>query len=294
MIHRLENLFDTVAEWRRELVGKYYRFVDGLEARRNVKAGAGQLRPEQSVRIALRETRVPDGVRVYAIGDVHGRADLLQKLYDKIKSDLGENGAPGEQAAIVFLGDYIDRGFQSRDVIEFLSAGAFDGFEPRFLKGNHEEAFLKFLDDASIGPKWAEFGGRETLVSYQVQPPRLQEDLDDWERARRELVDRMPTHHRSFLDNLEVCLTLGDYVFVHAGLKPGLALEDQSEKDLLWIRDEFLYDKDPFKQVVVHGHTPIAEPHRDFRRISVDTGAYMSGKLTAACLFEDKVTFIST
>ena len=239
-------------------------------------------------------TRVPEGVTVYAIGDVHGRADLLRKLTDMILEDASRQEDPNHRHAVVFLGDYIDRGFQSREVIDLLVSDVFNGFETRFLKGNHEEALQTFLIDSSMGPKWANFGGIETLVSYNVQPPRSRESLEEWERARQSLVQQMPDLHRDFLDNLELCLVLGDYAFVHAGLRPGRPLEEQSESDLLWIRDEFLNDSRPFENIVVHGHTPIDTPHRDYRRIGVDTGAYMSGQLSAVRLCGEDVSFLST
>ena len=150
------------------------------------------------------------------------------------------------------------------------------------------------MSDSSFGPNWAQFGGIETLVSYNVQPPRGRDRLEEWEAARQDLVEKMPHEHLLFLERLELCLVLGDYTFVHAGLRPGKPLEQQSPKDLLWIRDDFLFDPEPLDGVVVHGHTPTNHEYRDYRRIGVDTGAYLSGRLTAVRLHEDKVDFIST
>lgn len=240
-----------------------------------------------------RVATVPDGVRVYAVGDVHGRADLLKRLMEKIRADAADL-APGEEARLIFLGDYVDRGFQSKEVIDLLLSDAMDGFTPVFLKGNHESAFLEFLGDASFGPEWAKFGGAETLTSYGIRPPRSKTFAEEWTDVRDQLNEVLPLEHRNFLVSLEIAASVGDYVFVHAGLRPGKPIEEQVEQDILWIRDTFLNDKSAFDQVVVHGHTPITAPYRDHRRIGVDTGAYLSGTLTAARLSGADVSFIST
>ena len=291
------SIVDAWYDARRVVLERYYETRDVVVSRYESLRSSILERSNAEPKVEYIEpppTRVPDGVTVYAIGDIHGRADLLHKLADLILEDASRQEDPEHRHAVVFLGDYVDRGFQSKDVIELIQGDMFAGFETRFLKGNHEEALLAFLNDATMGPKWANFGGIETLVSYNVQPPRGRENLDDWETARKELVRQMPLHHRTFLENLELCLVLGDYAFVHAGLRPGRTLEEQSERDILWIRDEFLLDARSFENVVVHGHTPLNAPHRDHRRIGVDTGAYMSGHLTAVRLCGQDVTFIST
>lgn len=291
----LGRVLDIWDDARRRTVDQYYRLYDFVSARvSSVRDSVDSLTDKADKTPELPVSRVPDGITVYAIGDIHGRADLLRNMVEIIKNDAARDTDPGHRHAVVFLGDYIDRGFQSRDVIECLLSNPFDQFETRFLKGNHEAAFIRFLDDASQGPVWANYGGVETLVSYNIQPPRSRENLEEWEVARKELVKVMPDEHRLFLERLELCLVLGDYSFVHAGMKPGKPLEDQSENDLLWIREEFLNDKKSFETVVVHGHTPLSSPHRDHRRIGVDTGAYMSGKLTAVRLCGDTVEFLST
>ncbi|MEL6661876.1 MAG: metallophosphoesterase family protein [Pseudomonadota bacterium] len=239
-----------------------------------------------------RETHVPQDTRVYAVGDIHGRADLLFKLMDKIEEDA--EAADETRIVLIFLGDYVDRGFQSKEVIDFLLSDDLSRYETYFLKGNHEAAFETFLSDSTFGPQWARFGGAETLMSYGIQPPRAKTQASEWEAVCQQLNDALPNEHRSFLSSLSLYATLGDYVFVHAGLRPGQALEHQTEKDILWIREEFLKDEGTFERVVVHGHTPISEPHQDFRRIGIDTGAYLTGKLTAACLVGSSVTFLST
>jgi serine/threonine protein phosphatase 1 len=167
-------------------------------------------------------------------------------------------------------------------------------FETYFLKGNHEAAMLQFLGDPGIGPRWAEFGGAETLVSYGVRPPRTRTSLEEWKQASNELHVKLPPQHVHFLSNLDLSVRIGDYVFVHAGVRPGVSLDEQTEHDLLWIREEFLLDRRPLGAVIVHGHTPAAKPYRDSRRVGLDTGAYLSGRLTAARFEHDQVEFITT
>jgi serine/threonine protein phosphatase 1 len=237
--------------------------------------------------------RVPPGRRIYAVGDIHGRADLLKRLIDDLEQDIASGGFEG-RPILIFLGDYIDRGFQSKEVISVLLGESLSRFETYFLKGNHEAAMLQFLNDPAIGPRWAEYGGIETLVSYGVQPPRTRTNLDDWARASDELKARLPVEHRQFLANLDLSVRVGDYVFVHAGVRPGTPLDQQTEQDLLWIREEFLDDRHYLGAVVVHGHTPAAQPYRDGRRIGIDTGAYLSGRLTAARFEHESVDFITT
>ncbi len=243
--------------------------------------------------IEARQASVPADLRVYAIGDVHGRADLLKRLMLSIREDASDL-EEGRRAVLVFLGDYVDRGFQSKEVIDYLLSEELDAFEVVFLKGNHEAAFLEFMSDPAFGPQWAKFGGSETLTSYGIRPPRAQTAAADWSEACRRLNEALPTSHRGFLQTLAPSVVIGDYAFVHAGMRPGRPIEEQTEDDLLWIRDSFLNDKSEFEQVVVHGHTPIPAPHRDHRRIGVDTGAYLSGKLTAVRLDGTSVDFIST
>lgn len=282
-----------------ELEARIYAAYDGVrdflvmleeETRPQRKAALAPrpVEPERRDRVAY----LPPDLRVYAIGDIHGRADLLKRLMARIEADA--EAAPESRHALVFLGDYVDRGFQSRDVLDFLAEGDFSGFETHFLKGNHEAAFAKFLAEPEFGPEWARFGGSETLMSYGIQPPRSRTQLEAWESVCAQLNAQLPASHRAFLSGLSLYETIGDYVFVHAGLRPGQALWDQSEADLLWIREDFLEDNTLFDQVVVHGHTPIETPHADHRRIGIDTGAYLTGKLTAACLTGSEVTFLST
>jgi len=245
----------------------------------------------EPVRFGDHHEPLQPGQRIYAIGDIHGRADLLENLIQIIEEDTRGHSGP---AGIVFLGDYVDRGFQSRQVIDMLIGDRLSHFELCCLKGNHEDAMLTFLGDPDFGPRWAAYGGRETLVSYGVRPPRTMTKSEDWHRAHSEFVHALPREHEQFLQRLSYSARIGPYGFVHAGVRPGVPFEDQSETDLMWIREEFLKAPDPHEVIVVHGHTPVDKPFRDHRRINVDTGAYFSGRLTAARLEGDTVAFLST
>ena len=176
---------------------------------------------------------------------------------------------------LVFLGDYVDRGPGSAEVVEtILETARASSFEVRALKGNHEEALLQFLDDAAFGVTWAEHGGSATLASYGVQPPAARTDLEAWARARAEIDAGLPAHHRDFYSGLELMVEVGDYAFVHAGVRPGVPLARQAEKDLLWIRGEFLQASGPFGKVLVHGHTPMEDPQVTRHRLGLATGAF--------------------
>ncbi len=265
--------------------------VDGLLER--YMPAAGRPKAPLVVPVATTPATIPDGRRVYAVGDVHGRADLLKLLLGRIQKDaLGGNykGRP----VLVFLGDYIDRGFQSREVIDVLLGELMSPFDTHFLKGNHEAAMLQFLSEPGMGPRWIEHGGAETMVSYGIRPPRSRTATDEWAMASQELNRVLPRAHLQFLMSLQLSVRIGDYMFVHAGVRPGVELDQQSEYDMLWIRDAFLNDTRPLGAVVVHGHTPATEPHRDSRRVGIDTGAYISGQLTAARFEHETVEFIST
>lgn len=234
----------------------------------------------------------PAGEVVYAIGDIHGRADLLDQLLGEIGADIAAH--PDVGARMVTLGDYIDRGAESRRVIDRLIDLQRDGrFRMTALRGNHEEAMLGFLHEPETGPSWCEFGGRETLLSYGVIAPRGRR-REDWVAARDALLAALPEAHLRFLAGLDAYAQFGDYVFVHAGLKPRVPLERQVAEDMLWIREEFL-DAPPWSaQVVVHGHTPSTEPMEAPGRIGVDTGAYATSILTAVRLEGDQRRYIQT
>ncbi len=233
---------------------------------------------------------------VFAVGDVHGCDELLEALIDGLAEDAAAAKAqtPHMQALLVFLGDYIDRGPDSARVLDLLLDldGPFD--EVRYLRGNHEEAMLGFIEDSSAGSRWCAFGGDATLKSYGVNAPAANASAAEWEGARAQLANALPKRHEVFLRQLETITTIGDYAFVHAGVRPGVMLAEQSERDMLWIRDEFLDDDSRLEKIIVHGHTPEPEPVHNFRRIGVDTGAYASGVLTAARLCGESVSFLQS
>ncbi len=250
-----------------------------------------------------RITQAPDNLCLYAIGDIHGRFDLLTRLLEKIRKDAALLPA-GIRPQIIFLGDYIDRGLQSREVLDLFLSGALDEFDPVYLMGNHEEAMLRFFEDMSFGAQWAQYGGGETLFSYGLKPPNQRASLgsheamadvqSEWEKLWTHFRTKVPAEHIQFMRDLKAYHLSGDYVFVHAGLRPGKPLEQQSLRDMLWIRDEFLDDGRPFDQLVVHGHTPIKEIHHDSRRIGLDTGAFITGRLSAARLCGTEIAFLGT
>lgn len=223
---------------------------------------------------------VPDGTVVWAIGDIHGRLDLLQPLVEAIAADL--NGSTATRKVVIFLGDYIDRGQDSRDVLRLLAAlSTVQGVEWRFLKGNHEQAMLDFLADPSAGARWCEYGGDNALRSYGLRVPELAHRAEAWARVSADLQHKLTDAETAFLEGLELSVTVGDYFFSHAGARPGVALDRQSPADLMWIRQPFLNSEAAFERVVVHGHTPTTRVHADRRRIGIDTKAYDSGILTA-------------
>lgn len=229
--------------------------------------------------------RVPAGCRIYAVGDIHGRLDLLDRLLARMAEDCAR-GRP-ERVVVVFLGDYVDRGPNSRLVVERLMHGAppgtaLSGAEWICLKGNHEDYMVRFADSPAVGAAWCLNGGYETLRSYAGElPDGLASDMGALQLL---LARALPPAHLRFLARLPLMHREGDYVFVHAGIRPGVALEDQEAADLLWIRDDFLFDTTPAPFVVVHGHTPSPTPDIRPHRIGVDTGAYYSGALTALVL----------
>lgn len=228
---------------------------------------------------------------IYAVGDVHGRVDLLDVLMTRIIEDR----PPDAPAVLVFLGDYIDRGADSRAVIDRLIALQREqSFECRFLKGNHEKAMLDFMRQSNTGPAWLSYGGAETLFSYGIRAPLPAAPPEEMRRAAEALRAALPRDHFAFLKELELFVRYGNYVFVHAGLKPGKPLDVQIEDDLLTIREPFLRSTRKWPFVVVHGHTPEPNVHIDARRIGVDTGAYATGRLSAVRLEGENVTVLST
>lgn len=224
---------------------------------------------------------IPQGERVYAIGDVHGRLDLLDALLDQIHDDAATHS--GITPQIILLGDLIDRGPDSAGVVERLCCLVEEGAPIRLLKGNHEEVFLRALHgDAKALKFLCRIGGRETLLSYGIS------ERDYNELSYEDLLplaaERVGPRHLAFLDSFEDMIIIGDYAFVHAGVRPGVALAEQVPADLRWIRGEFLDHSGALEKVVVHGHTVCVDPEFRGHRIGIDTGAYASGRLTALVL----------
>ena len=236
----------------------------------------------------FRKPRLPSGRRIYAVGDIHGCADLLSLLFDRIDNDLQTR--PIAEPIQVLLGDYIDRGSSSRQVIEMLIARQ-RHHNLVLLKGNHEDCALQFLGNPTSLSRWRNIGGLNTVRSYGVNPARSDDSKSQHEVAAA-LIQSMPESHRRFLQGLAVSFSCGDFFFAHAGVRPGVPLQEQSQHDLLWIRDEFLLYEEDFGKIVVHGHTPAQEPEIRANRINIDTGAYATGRLTCLVLEHDWMGFL--
>jgi serine/threonine protein phosphatase 1 len=232
--------------------------------------------------------RIPNGMRVYAIGDVHGRVDLLNAVFERIDATLRD--FPIEQSVQILLGDYIDRGPNSREVIDTLIARR-KQHAIVCLKGNHESYAVQLLSDPSVLAEWTQYGGIQTLLSYGVKPSTRSDPhpAEDIVRAFREAL---PATHRRFLEGLALSFTCGDFFFTHAGVRPGIPLSQQREHDLLWIREDFMLHEEDFGKIIVHGHTPAREPEVRPNRINIDTGAYATGRLTCLVLQADRRVFI--
>lgn len=239
---------------------------------------------------------VGEGQRYYAIGDIHGRLDLLDQLLDRIINDSKARGEA--ESHLILLGDLVDRGPDSAGVVRRAMelANADEGSEGgtiRFIKGNHEEVFIEAARGDPQSTRFLNrFGGRETILSYGLTAEEYEaldfEDMTDW------MLNNIPRSHVDFLDDFEDMIEVGDYVFVHAGIKPQVPLTDQKTEDLRWIREEFLSWRQPHEKIVVHGHTIMLEVDEHPNRIGIDTGAYHSGRLTAIGLEGTQRWYLST
>lgn len=225
---------------------------------------------------------VPEGLRVYAIGDIHGRRDLLDRLLTQIDEDDRQR-TPAD-THIVFLGDLMDRGPDSAGVIDrAMDLADTMGDNVHFLMGNHEEVYLAAATgDERLVRFFCKIGGRETILSYDITP----EDYNalDMEQLSERILTLLPQRHIDFISGFKDHIVIGDYAFVHAGVRPGIPIEQQKAKDLRWIREEFIVDETPHEKLIVHGHTITDDVEECSNRIGIDTGAYMSGMLTALAL----------
>ncbi|MEH3121273.1 MAG: metallophosphoesterase family protein [Sphingomonas phyllosphaerae] len=243
----------------------------------------------RSSRVAATPAFAPaPGSRIYAIGDIHGCRDELERLLVMIDADDAARGTA--ETTLIFLGDLVDRGPDSAGVVARLMALAQERPRVRFLKGNHEELFLHALGGAKDALRmFCRVGGKETVLSYGVG--RAEYDSLDYPQLAGRMEELVPPAHRAFLESFEDMIVSGDYAFVHAGVRPDVPLDEQKPSDLRWIRDSFLEYRGAYPKMIVHGHTITPEVDRRANRIGVDTGAYASGKLTALGI-EDRETWI--
>lgn len=211
--------------------------------------------------------RLPQGIRIYAVGDIHGKADVLRELQAHIARDAQD--FEGNKVLEIYLGDYIDRGEQSCDVLDLLLASPPSGHERICLRGNHEQVLLDALEETQALRRWLQFGGLSTLLSYGVALPEFVSG-DAAEQMREQLREALPEAHLAFLRSLPLHYECGDYYFVHAGVRPGCSLGAQSMEDKLWIRDDFLHHTKPFARFVVHGHSPNDQPELLAYRANLD------------------------
>lgn len=228
---------------------------------------------------------VPSGRRVYAIGDIHGRDDLFGQIIDLIRDDNASR--PQADTTLILLGDLVDRGPASAQVIERALHLHHEFPDTRLLIGNHEECFLAALTGSVRRLRYfMRIGGDATVCSYWDDEVSLADASFDEVAAR--LPELVPQSHVDFLNRGEDCIEIGDYVFVHAGIRPGVPIERQSLSDLRWIRDEFLDDLGDHGKMIVHGHSITAAPDEQVNRIGIDVGAFQSGCLAALGLESDQ------
>lgn len=235
---------------------------------------------------------VPAGERIYVVGDIHGRADLLRQLHQMIADDAASRGWARNQ--LIYLGDYIDRGPDSRGVITLAMSDSPPGFSKLHLRGNHETMLLEFLEDPRRGSAWLNIGGDAVLREYGIEAPSEFSQTAHLARAATMLAEALQPHELAFLQNLKPCHRAGGYFFTHAGVRPGVPLDTQLEQDLVWIRAPFLNYNNDFGAVVVHGHTICNEIEIKPNRIGIDTGAHATGKLTCLILEANKRWFLQT
>lgn len=234
----------------------------------------------------------PENTVIYAIGDVHGRLDLLDLLHEKIKKDAERKSA--DNKIVIYLGDYIDRGRESKGVIDRLINNPLSNFDKIYLKGNHEIGFQAFMNRENQADAWLLWGGDATLCSYQVDVRGTKGQKVSPDKMAEQLRKNLPQSHEKFYKSLKLCHILGDYIFVHAGLRPKVDFNQQSEKDITTIREEFIFSRYDFGKKIVFGHSVFSEPLNTANKLGIDTGAYASGVLTCAVLESKNIEFITT
>jgi serine/threonine protein phosphatase 1 len=241
-----------------------------------------------SASLRARYPPAPEGLVVYLIGDIHGRLDLLLETQKRIDRDKRRFAT--EEIAEVYLGDYIDRGPDSASVVARLVERS-NQTDTRFLRGNHEQLLLDFMQGADCLEEWKAVGGSATLLSYGI-PPDLLKYGTTVELVRRNLSEKMPERHGAFYERSGAYIRIGPYLAVHAGLRPNVPLESQVASDLLGIRNDFLEHAGDFGHIVVHGHTPVTAADLRRNRINIDTGAFATNKLTCIRISEEGVGLV--
>ncbi|MCG2645572.1 MULTISPECIES: metallophosphoesterase family protein [Bradyrhizobium] len=283
------SILTMVGQITGQLVKPTPRPLDTAQRSRSVSRSGDEPRVFDSGGSVRIPAALPAGVRIYAIGDIHGRADLLRSVLEQISSDCTKN--PAERPMLVFLGDYIDRGPSSKEVLDIL-VRCKANIESIFLKGNHETFVSAFLQDPMALDSWRTCGGLETLHSYGLRPT-LQPDIQERIDLAVQFATTLPDDHRAFLDSLQPWFQCGDVLFVHAGIRPNIPIAHQDESDFLWIREEFLNFTAPFEAFVVHGHTPVRVTDVRTNRLNIDTGAFVTGRLTCVAIEGSAVRQIS-
>lgn len=238
--------------------------------------------------------QTPPDTTIYAIGDIHGRLDLLAAMHDRIETDSCRRAARRKQ--VVYLGDYVSRGEDSRRVVDRVGQWLPEGFERITLKGNHEDQLLRFLGgQLDAGRHWFDYGGLATLADYGVVIADRQARDDETVTVLRDrFAAALPQSHLGFFRSLSVSYRAGDYCFVHGGVRPGVPLAEQTDHDCMWIRKSFLDSEDDHGAIVVHGHSISMQPVVRHNRIGIDTGAYHSGVLTCLVLDGTQRSFLQT
>lgn len=238
--------------------------------------------------------RVPADLVVYAIGDIHGRLDLLGGIHEHIAEDARRH--PSRRKLLIYLGDYVSRGADSRAVVDCVREWQQDGFERVWLKGNHEDLMLRFLGgEIEAGRHWFDYDGLDTLADYGVAiDDRLARDEASVLELRKRFAAALPPAHLDFFRSLDIRHHVGDYCFVHGGVRPGVPLDRQRDQDCMWIRRTFLDSDLEHGAMIVHGHSISAQPEIRHNRIGIDTGAYRSGILTCLVLDGESRSFLQT